>query len=68
MARARRKRARKRKSIVFVLTAQQKRDLKKRGLLRNKRGTLRVKYVSGWLHVTHHKKGPKFVASNAAFA
>ena len=55
--------------IVFVLTAKQKKELKKNKLLRNRAGVyVRVKYSNGKLYVTHHKKGGRFVASNAAFA
>jgi hypothetical protein len=62
-------RARKKpKPITFILTAAQLRDLKKRGLLKNKSGTLKVRYRAGRLHVIRHKKGRSFVSSNAAFA
>jgi hypothetical protein len=44
------------------------RDLKKRGLLNKKSGTVMVRYRAGKLHVIRHKKGGSFVSSNAAFA
>ena len=65
MARARKKAP---KPITFILTKAQLKDLKKRGLLKNKGGTLKVRFRAGKLHVIKHKKGSKFVSSNAAFA
>jgi hypothetical protein len=56
------------KPITFTLTPAQLRDLKKRGLLKKKSGTLKVTYRAGKLHVIRHKKGGSFVSSNAAFA
>jgi hypothetical protein len=59
---------RKPKPITFTLTPAQMRDLKKRGLLNKKSGTVMVRYRAGKLHVIRHKKGGSFVSSNAAFA
>ena len=57
--------------IQFVLTAKQKATLKKKGVYHNKRGVIvRVKFVRGILHITHHRagRGGKFVSSNSCFA
>jgi hypothetical protein len=72
MAAAARKKKRKNKAIVFVLTPKQKKALQGQGLLRNQASAwLRVRYRNGKVVVSRHtqKRRPvNFVASNAAFA
>ena len=56
------------KPITFELSPKQLAALRKKGMLRNKSGEVRVKYANGRLYVVKHKVRGRFVASNAAFA